>query len=74
MQRAIIATILCLICTEVLASPRLTFGSYGRVGIASSERGGQALSPTIVQFGPRLAAGNYLELDFGTEPIHSPHG
>lgn len=74
MQRALIAILLCTMCTDATASPTLTFGSYGRVGIASAQDGGQARSPTIVQFGPRLAAGNYLELDFGTQPRNTPHG
>ena len=69
-----LAIALCISCTHAMASPTLTFGSYGRVGLAASSDGGQAQSPKIVQFGPRLAAGDYLELDFGTKPIATPYG
>ncbi len=74
MRRAIYAVLMCMLCAEAVASPTLTFGSYGRVGIASSQTGGQAHSPQIVQFGPRLAANNYLELDFGAQSMNSPYG
>jgi maltoporin len=74
MKSVLLAIALCVSCTHAMASPTLSFGSYGRVGLAASSGGGRAHSPAIVQFGPRLAAGNYLELDFGTQPIATPYG
>ena len=41
-----------LLASHAPAAPKLSFGSYGRVGIASNERGGQAQSPQLNQFGP----------------------
>lgn len=74
MNPVLLAIALCICSTHAMASPTLTFGSYGRVGLSASVNGGQAQSPSIVQFGPRLAAGNYLELDFGTSPVSTPYG
>ena len=74
MRRTFFMISILLLASHAPAAPKLSFGSYGRVGIASNERGGQAQSPQLNQFGPRLAAGDYLELDFGTKPTKSPYG
>ena len=74
MKSVLLAIALCVFSTHAVASPTLSFGSYGRVSLAAALDGGRAQSPTIVQFGPRLAAGDYLELDFGTQPIVTPYG
>ncbi len=41
-----------------------SFGSYGRVGVASDLRGRTGRSTNIVAFGPRLQAPPYAELQF----------
>jgi len=47
------------------ASPTgFSFGSYGRVGVASDLRGRTGRSTNIVAFGPRLQAPPYAELQF----------
>ncbi|MGB0645563.1 MAG: hypothetical protein ACPGQS_00235 [Bradymonadia bacterium] len=74
MHRTLFTISVLVLASQALAAPELSFGSYGRVGIASNESGGRAESPQLNQFGPRLAARDYLELDFGTKPSKSPYG
>lgn len=51
--------------TTKVTADRFWFGSYGRVGFSSDERGGEGLNRQITSYAPRLIEDNYLELDFG---------
>ena len=44
-----------------------SFGSYGRVGVASDLRGRTAIDTNLVAFGPRLLLAPYAELQFNYE-------
>jgi maltoporin len=72
-RAAVIAAILMITswASAAPAEPAFTFGSYGRVGVAT-EGDGRATPRQITWFGPRLIEDTYLELDFSYRAYRGP--